>query len=144
MRNPILIGQAEEIDLVLPQVRRILAAEGIYIGRDRARPEYTIPLSVQGGKVFSMAEDTELDPERFLSTVEFHGPYFGDPSAGEHGRLERDAARYRKLRAATVAVVREGPEVGPDWEMELAVAETPEDFDAVVDSIPECHEEGKA
>jgi len=56
-------------------------------------------------------------------------------------RVERDpadahdAARYRKLRAAKLALSREGPEVGPEWEMALEVTDDAEEFDAIVDAI---------
>ena len=42
--NPILIGQAEEIDLVQPQVREMLTAPGFYIGGDSNNPEMNVPL----------------------------------------------------------------------------------------------------
>lgn len=140
-RRPILIGKAEEIDLVMPRVREVLAKEGIWIGGDTARPEYTIPLSVHGGKVFSMVEDKPLDPTRFLSTVTFHGPYLVNDDKA------RDAERYRKLRAAMLAASNDAGDAGPrNWEMELAVENDPAEFDAVVDALPSevLGREGKA
>ncbi len=79
-RNLILIGQAEEIDLVREEVRRILNTEGIYLASDVTQPGATVPLAVIGGRVFSMKIDTELDPERFLQTVRFAGPFFAPPT----------------------------------------------------------------
>lgn len=75
MGNPILLGQAEVIDLVQPQVRAMLAVEGIYIGGDTDRPDLTVPLAVVAGRVFSMELDEELAPERFHPTLTLHGPY---------------------------------------------------------------------
>lgn len=75
MANPILLGQAEEIDPVQPQVRTMLAVDGIYIGGDSDRPEMTVPLAVVDGRVFSMSLDAELAPERFNPTLTLHGPY---------------------------------------------------------------------
>lgn len=84
--NPILIGQAEEIDLVQPQVREMLAAPGFYIGGDSNNPEMNVPLVSNKGSVFSMKIDTELDPERFLPTLTLKGPYRVDPDADDLAR----------------------------------------------------------
>ncbi|OZB38529.1 MAG: hypothetical protein B7X50_10810, partial [Alishewanella sp. 34-51-39] len=65
MNNPILIGQAEEIDLIQPQVRAMLEAPGFYIGGDSNNPEMNVPLVSNKRRVFSMKIDQELDPERF-------------------------------------------------------------------------------
>lgn len=75
-RNPILIGQAEELDLVLPQVRAMMANEGVYICSDAtAGPAFTIPLVSYRGKILSLVAEAELDPERFIPTFTAHGPY---------------------------------------------------------------------
>lgn len=74
-RRPILIGKAEEIDLLRPEVRRMLDNEGLYIGGDTRTPEAMVPLVSQGGKVFSMKIDSELDPERFVESLTLKGPY---------------------------------------------------------------------
>lgn len=74
-RNPILMGQAEEIDAVQPNVRAMLASEGFYIGADTAKPGFEVPLVVIGGKVFCMKIDTELAPERFIDTSTLAGPF---------------------------------------------------------------------
>lgn len=93
MSNPILIGQAEEIDMVLPQVRRALAAHGLYIGGDTQNPGMTVPLAVVDGKIYSMVLDTELDPERFLETATLHGPYTADQTVFDLvAHLKRQAA----------------------------------------------------
>lgn len=73
--NPILIGQAEEIDLVQQQVRDMLAAPGFYIGGDTQNPQMNVPLVSMDGRVFSMEVDNELDPERFLETLTLKGPF---------------------------------------------------------------------
>jgi hypothetical protein len=77
MRNPILIGQAEEVDLVQPQVRGMLENPGVYIAGDTARPGYTVVLVVQEpGTVHAMSPDDEpLPADRFLETLTLHGPY---------------------------------------------------------------------
>ena len=73
--NHILIGQAEEIDLVQQQVRDMLAAPGFYIGGDTQNPAMNVPLISNDGRVFSMEVDQELDPERFLETLTLKGPF---------------------------------------------------------------------
>jgi len=75
-RNPILIGQAEVIDVLLPEVRTMLQRQGIYLASDSARPGYTVPLLVNAEGVWSMEIDGRLDPERFHKTVRISGPFF--------------------------------------------------------------------
>lgn len=75
-RNPILIGQAEVIDLLLPEVRTMLQRQGIYLASDSARPGFTVPLVVNADGVWSMEIDGRLDPERFHKTVRISGPFF--------------------------------------------------------------------
>jgi len=77
-RNPILIGQAEEIDLVQAQVRAMIDNPGIYVGADSRFPGVLVPLVSNEGKVFSIALDEELDPTRFLPTLTLAGPYRED------------------------------------------------------------------
>lgn len=74
-RNPILIGQAEEIDTLQPQVRAMIETEGVYIGGDTRNRSLTVPLVSYGGGIRALKVDTELDPERFLPTFTVHGPY---------------------------------------------------------------------
>lgn len=74
-RNLILMGQAEEIDLVQANVRKMLATDGFYLASDAARPQGEVPLAVINGKVFCMKIDKELDPERFYNTVLIAGPF---------------------------------------------------------------------
>ncbi|KAF1008939.1 MULTISPECIES: hypothetical protein [Luteibacter] len=76
-RNPILIGQAEVIDLVQPQVRTMLATDGFYIGTDTEHPDFEVPLVVINGKVYGMTVDNELDPERFKDSLLLAGPFRG-------------------------------------------------------------------
>jgi hypothetical protein len=92
MNNPILIGQAEEIDLVQPQVRAMLDNEGVYIGGDRTKPDLMVVLVSQAGKVQCMKFDTELSPERFLDTLTLHGPYGPQRAAPAHGLSESEIA----------------------------------------------------
>ncbi len=73
--NTILIGQAEEIDLVQKQVRDMLGAPGFYVGGDTKNPQMNVPLVSMDGRVFSMEVDNELDPERFLETLTLKGPF---------------------------------------------------------------------
>jgi hypothetical protein len=75
MRNLILVGKAEEIDLLPPEIRAMVDNEGIYLCGDTARPEYTVPVASIGGRLYSMKLDEELDPERFHKTVTVAGPY---------------------------------------------------------------------
>lgn len=75
-RNPILIGQAVEIDLLLPEVRQMLSRQGIYLASDTARPGYTVPLVVTADGLWCMELDSKLDPEHFLPTVQIAGPFY--------------------------------------------------------------------
>ncbi|CAG9256092.1 hypothetical protein [Paraburkholderia caribensis] len=75
MSNPILIGQAEEIDLVQPKVRAMLNNEGFYVGGDTKQDRMIVPLVSVGGRVFCMKIDTEMEPSRFLPSLTLHGPY---------------------------------------------------------------------
>lgn len=74
-RNPILIGQAEVIETVQPQVRRMLEVEGVYIGTDTMAPEFEVPLVVMNGKVYCLRIDKELDPARFKDSLQLAGPF---------------------------------------------------------------------
>ena len=98
--NPILIGQAEEIDLIQPQVREMLEHPGFYIGGDSNNPEMNVPLVSNKRRVFSMKIDQELDPERFLTTLTLKGPYRVDPDADD---LAREAGP--ELLAAVKAIL---------------------------------------
>lgn len=75
MKNPILIGQAQEIDLLQPQVRAMLNNEGFYIGGDTKQERLMVALVSQGGRVFCLKVDTELEPSRFMPSLTLHGPY---------------------------------------------------------------------
>ena len=75
--RPILIGHAEEIPNpnIRPEVHRMLNNEGLYIGGDSKWPNTIVPFWSQDGKVHSMKIDAEMDPERFLDTATFRGPF---------------------------------------------------------------------
>jgi len=88
VKNPILIGQAEEIDLLQPQVRAMLGKEGVYIGGDTQNPDLLVPLVSQGGRIFCLAIDQEVAPDRFLSTLTLHGPYVPKPPAASADHLQ--------------------------------------------------------
>ncbi|MFP3248227.1 MAG: hypothetical protein RXR20_27325 [Paraburkholderia sp.] len=92
MNNPILIGQAEEIDLVQPKVRAMLENEGVYIGGDSRQPNLLVVLVSQDGKIWDTRLDNELAPERFLDTLTLHGPYVPQPPASAHGLSESEIA----------------------------------------------------
>lgn len=85
MNNPILIGKAEEIDLLKPEVRKMLGQSGIYLASDSEHPGFTVPLYVNNGRVFSMKVDEELDPERFKSSVKVAGPFYAPGEEVDHG-----------------------------------------------------------
>lgn len=76
MGNLILVGKAEEIDLLQPAVRKMLGQSGIYLASDTERPGYTVVLYVNNARVFSMKVDDELDPERFKPSVQVAGPFY--------------------------------------------------------------------
>lgn len=75
-RRPLLIGKAETIDLLRPDVRSMLDRQGIYLASDIRAPGITTPLVVSAGRVHGLQLDTELDPERFNETVRFAGPFY--------------------------------------------------------------------
>lgn len=74
--NPILIGKAEEIDLLLPAVRQMMERQGIYLASDTERPGWTVPLAVNAEGLWSMQLDSRLNPERFKDTVQIAGPFY--------------------------------------------------------------------
>ena len=75
-RNTVLLGTAVEIDVVTPEVRKMLDVQGMYLAADTQRPGYTVPLVVIKGKVYSLVIDEELDPSRFHPTVLIAGPFY--------------------------------------------------------------------
>ncbi|MCD9087390.1 hypothetical protein [Stenotrophomonas sp. SY1] len=75
-RNPILLGQAETIDLLLPAVRTMLQRQGIYLASDSARPGFTVPLVFNADGLWSLQLDSQLDPEHFNRTVQIAGPFY--------------------------------------------------------------------
>lgn len=100
-RNPILIGQAEEIDTLLPGIRAMMEAPGVYVLGDRQRPELNFVLAViEPWKAYFMSPDPDqVDPARFLPTVTFHGPY----RAGEDVIAQLKQANAKLQGAATPA-----------------------------------------
>jgi hypothetical protein len=74
-RTNLLIGHAEEIDVLRPEIRSMVENQGVYVCGDSARREYTVPIISIGGKLFSVVLDAELDPTRFLDTVTIAGPF---------------------------------------------------------------------
>ncbi|MEJ0004414.1 MAG: hypothetical protein WDN30_14325 [Pararobbsia sp.] len=109
MTNLLLIGQAEEIDLVQPQVRQMLANPGIYIAGDTTNPELTVVLASQAGRVSSMTLDGELDPASFLPTLTLHGPYLAEEPA-ESARLKLLQAIVDEVHAWAVCAGIASPE----------------------------------
>lgn len=84
MITNILIGKADEIDLVRPEVRAMIDREGIYLCGDTAAPEATVVIASVGGVLYSMATDSPLAPDRFKPTVTITGPFRKDvPPAAE-------------------------------------------------------------
>lgn len=81
-RNPILIGQAEEVDTLLPGIRKMMETPGIYILGDTQRPELNFVLVVTAPwEARFMSPDADsVDPARFLPTVTHHGPYYANQS----------------------------------------------------------------
>ncbi len=75
-RNPILIGQAEVIDLVPPAIRTMMQRQGIYMASDISQPGYNFPLAVDAEGVWSLRLDAKLDPAGFPKTVRVAGPFF--------------------------------------------------------------------
>lgn len=62
-------------------IAHMVAHPGVYILTDSAIPSHPITGSrlmsvvyVNDGKIISLAPDNELDPNKFFSTAEIHGP----------------------------------------------------------------------
>lgn len=115
-RNPILIGQAEEFDLVLPQVRAMIENEGVYICGDTAHPAFTVPLVSYDGKILSLVAEAELDPERFIPSFTAHGPYLASTHPDDFA-VDRFAAALK----AKLAKKRAGGMSG--WDDKTACSE---------------------
>lgn len=81
--NPILLGTAEPIDLVREEVRKVADNEGWYIATDVNQPGAEVMLASVGGKIYCMKMDKALDPERFLETVRFSGPFRAEDESGK-------------------------------------------------------------
>lgn len=99
--NPILIGEAQEIDELLPQVRQMLGLDGVYIGGDSRYPGMTVPLSVDGGRVHSMRLDEELDPTRFHPTSTMFGPYRVEMHGSGAARIHMERCRQLEHKGWT-------------------------------------------
>jgi len=48
---------------------------GVYIAGDRFHPDAVVILVSKDGKIYSTNLDQELDPERFLDTLELKGSF---------------------------------------------------------------------
>jgi len=93
MNSPLLIGQAEEVDLVPPAIRSMIENEGVYVCGDTNAPEFDVPIISMGGKLFSIVIDEELNPERFLPTLTINGPFRKqDPAGDELAKLQQEIA----------------------------------------------------
>ena len=73
--NLILLGEAEVIDALPIEVRRMIDNPGMYLCGDSNAPEATIPIVSMDGCLYSMKIDKEMDPERFLKTLTVAGPF---------------------------------------------------------------------
>lgn len=113
MKNPILIGQAEEIDPLQPQVRAMLGKEGVYIGGDTKNPDLLVPLVSQGGRVFCLAIDHELAPDRFLSTLTLHGPYVPRPPAPPIDHLQLLEKAHATIDGLLALLILTDPDFRP-------------------------------
>jgi hypothetical protein len=71
----LLIGKAEEVDLLRPEIRSMIDNEGVYVCGDTKHPETTVPIISIGGRLHGILLDVELDPTRFLETVTIAGPF---------------------------------------------------------------------
>lgn len=83
--NTLLIGKAEEIDLLPPEIRAMVDNEGVYLCGDSDAPAATVPVVSMAGRLYSMKIDAELDPERFKDTVTIAGPFHKPPN----GQIQR-------------------------------------------------------
>lgn len=77
-KNPILIGEAEVIDLIPESIQKMIDNPGVYLCGDSNAPEVTVPIASMAGKLFSMQIDAEMAPTRFLDTLTIAGPFTKD------------------------------------------------------------------
>jgi hypothetical protein len=89
--NTLLLGKAEEIDLLRPEIRAMVDNEGVYVCGDTDRPEYTVPIISIAGVLYSVKLDEPLDPERFKETVTVAGSFHKPPNARGKRRKDRGA-----------------------------------------------------
>ena len=110
--NTILIGQAEKIDQVLPEVRRMIENEGVYVCGDTTAPAITVPVVSQDGVLYSVELDKPLAPERFRDTVTIAGPFRKLPTSEGFDAGDMADAAAKAFRA--------GAALSPAW---ISVAE---------------------
>jgi hypothetical protein len=91
-KRPFLLGTAEVIDTLLPEVRRLLDHEGFYIGTGPSlEPGGEAPLVSIAGKLLTLVPGKELDPADIQPGNRFEGPFrAGDASMTDALRRIRD------------------------------------------------------
>jgi len=60
------------------KVKRMIERPGVYIAGDRLHPGAIVILVSKGGKIYSTILDQELNPERFLDTLELKGSFVSE------------------------------------------------------------------
>lgn len=98
--RPILIGRAEEIPIIRPDVQRIIDNEGFWIATDIRQPNAEIPIVSMGGKIYAIRLDQELLPDRFFETAIFAGPFRGRFPGEVDGEHQKKVERQESLVAA--------------------------------------------
>lgn len=71
-------NQTDEKAALRENVQRMIKNEGWWIATDINHPGSEIPICSIGGKLRAIQLDQELDPERFLPSARFTGPFRGD------------------------------------------------------------------
>jgi len=64
------------------KVKRMIERPGVYIVGDRLHPDAVVILISKGGKIYSTTLDQELDPWRFLDTLEIKSSFIPGKEGG--------------------------------------------------------------
>lgn len=104
------------------KVKQIIERPGVYIAGDRFHPGAIVVLVSKDGKIFSTNLDQELDPERFLDTLEIKCSYV--PGRKTMTGLDIKRAKFELYHALLEAKVEDYTE--GDIEVMCCLAKDPE------------------
>jgi len=104
------------------KVKRMIERPGVYIAGDRLHPGAIVILVSKEGKIYGTTLDQELDPERFLDTLEIKGSFF--PNRKTMTGLDIKRAKFELYHALLEAKVEDYTE--GDIEVMCCLAKDPE------------------